>query len=191
MYGKRLMKVTRLELEGLVLIELIINGDPRGFFTEPFQQTRFRENGLPTNFVQDNHSRSLSGVLRGLHYQYDPPQGKLVGVIRGRIWDVTVDIRPNSSTYGRTFGLELSDMNGRLLWVPPGFAHGICVLGDQPADVLYKTDGLYNPEGEGGIFWADPDLSIRWPISHPVVSAKDQKLPSFADYRAQPVRWKV
>ncbi len=185
------MTVTRLDPEGLLLIELVIHADPRGFFAERFQLARFRENGLPTNFVQDNHSRSSPGTLRGLHYQHSPPQGKLVGVTRGRIWDVAVDIRPNSPTYGRSLGMELSDMNGRLLWVPPGFAHGFCVLGDEPADVLYKVDALYDPEGEGGIFWANSELSISWPITRPIVSAKDQKLPSFAEYRANPVRWNV
>lgn len=185
------MKVTHLELEGLVLIELVIHRDPRGFFTERFQLNRFRENGLPTNFVQDNHSRSVPGVLRGLHYQYDPAQGMLVGVTRGRIWDVAVDIRPDSATFGQSLGVELSDTNGRLLWIPPGFAHGFCVPGDEPADVLYKMESFYNPAGEGGIFWADPDLSIPWPASHPIVSARDQKLPSFADYCHHSVRWKI
>ena len=183
------MKITRLDLEGLVIIELVIHGDARGFFTERFQVAHFRKNGLPTNFVQDNHSRSSPGTLRGLHYQYIPPQGKLVGVTRGRIWDVAVDIRPDSSKYGKSLGLELSDMDGRLLWIPPGFAHGFCVLGDEPADVLYKVDTFYDPEGEGGIFWADQELSIPWPIKRPIVSAKDQKLPSFAEYRANPVQW--
>lgn len=185
------MKITRLDLEGLVLIELVIHRDARGFVTERFQLARFRENGLPTNFVQDNHSRSSPGTLRGLHYQYRPTQGKLVGVIRGQIWDVAVDIRPDSPTYGRSLGLELSDVNGRVLWVPQGFAHGFCTLGDEPADVLYKIDAFYNAAGEGGIFWADPDLSIPWPISRPIVSEKDQRLPSFAEYRAHPARWNV
>ncbi len=185
------MKITRLDLEGLVLIDLVVHRDGRGFFTERFQVDRFRDNGLPTNFVQDNHSRSSPGTLRGLHYQSHPPQGKLVGVTRGQIWDVAVDIRPDSPTYGRSLGLELSDLNGRVLWVPPGFAHGFCVLGDEPADVLYKVDAFYNPAGEGGILWADPDLSIPWPMPHPIVSERDKKLPRFADYRAHPARWNV
>ena len=139
------MNVIHLELKGLALIELDIYGDQRGFFIERFQLTRFRKHGLPTRFVQDNHSRSAPGVLRGLHYQSNPPQGKLVGVTRGRIWDVAVDIRPDSPTYGRSFWVELSDMNGRLLWIPPGFAHGFCVLGDEPVDLLYKVNTTYNP----------------------------------------------
>lgn len=185
------MKATCLDLEGLILIELVIHEDPRGFFTERFHQNVFREKGLPTNFVQINHSRSALGVLRGLHYQYEDPQGKLVGVTRGKIWDVALDIRPKSSTYGQSFGLDLSDMNGRMLWVPPGFAHGFCVIGEEPADILYQVDAPYNPAGEGGIFWADPDLSVSWPLNHPIVSARDEGLPSFADYRAHPVRWNV
>ena len=182
------MKVTRLDLEGLVLIELGIHGDSRGFFTERFHLACFREHRLPTNFVQDNHSRSSPGSLRGLHYQHSAAQGKLVGVIRGRIWDVAVDIRPDSPTYRQSLGLELSDMDGRLLWIAPGFAHGFCVLGDEPADVLYKVNALHNPAGEGGIFWADSEMSITWPVNHPIVSPRDQGLPSFAMCRAHPVQ---
>jgi dTDP-4-dehydrorhamnose 3,5-epimerase len=183
------MKVTRLDLEGLLLIELTVYSDARGFFIERFRLDRFREIGLPTNFVQDNHSRSAPRVLRGLHYQYDPAQGKLIGVTRGRIWDVVVDIRPDSPTFGHSLGVELSDVSGRMLWIPSGFAHGFCVLGDEPADVLYKVDSTYNPLGEGGIFWADPDLAISWPVDHPIVSERDGKLPSFAAYRANPINW--
>jgi dTDP-4-dehydrorhamnose 3,5-epimerase len=128
-------------------------------------------------------------VLRGLHYQFSPPQGKLVGVTRGSIWDVAVDIRAESPTYGQSYGVELSDMNGRLLWIPAGFAHGFCVLGDEPADVIYKTDGEYNPTSENGIHWADPDLAIEWPVNEPVVSDRDEALESFATYRERKIRW--
>lgn len=183
------MKVTRLSPAGLVLIELAVHGDQRGFFVERFRADIFEEHELPTRFVQDNHSRSAPGVLRGLHYQHTPAQGKLVGVTRGRIWDVAADIRPESATFGQTFGVELSDMNGRLLWVPPGFAHGFCVLGDEPADLLYKVDAAYNPNGESGIAWDDPELSVAWPIDSPTVSARDRELPSFAQYRERPVSW--
>ena len=183
------MQIVPVEIKGLALIELKVHGDARGFFVERFQQDRFREHGLPTTFVQDNHSRSAPGVLRGLHYQLQPSQGKLVGVVRGRIWDVAVDIRPGSSAFGQHVGVELSDMNGRLLWIPPGFAHGFCVLGDEPADVLYKVDANYNPAGEGGISWNDPDLAIPWPLSNPTVSKRDQGLHSFAQYRAKPPAW--
>ena len=184
------MKATRLKLDGLILIELKIRGDERGFFAERFKRSAFSELGLPWDFRQDNHSRSAPGVLRGLHYQADPPQGKLVGVTRGRVWDVAVDIRPHSPTFGRSHHLELSDMNGRVLWIPPGFAHGFCVVGDEPADVYYKVDVDYNPATEGGILWSDPELAIPWPVSDPVISARDCALPGFAEYRARPVSWR-
>lgn len=185
------MKVQRLKIEGLALIESTINGDERGFFTERYRRSVFREHGLPTDFVQDNHSRSGPRVLRGLHYQHAPPQGKLVGVTRGKIWDVSVDIRPTSATYGESYGVELSDMNGRLLWVPAGFAHGFCVLGDGPADVLYKTDTEYDPSAENGILWSDPDLAIDWPIAEPSLSERDSDLESFAEYRSHPIDWTI
>lgn len=179
------MKITALHLEGLKLVELMLHGDSRGFFVERFREDRFKEAGIPTRFVQDNHSRSAPGVLRGLHYQVDPAQGKLVGVTRGKIWDVAVDIRKSSPTFGRWFGTELSDMNGKLLWIPAGFAHGFCVLGDEPADVVYKVDGLYNTKTEGGILWNDPDIGIEWPMgpTAPAISARDQGLQSFRAYR--------
>ncbi len=183
------MKFANLGLNGLVLIELTPRRDERGFFLERFQLAAFREHGLPTQFVQDNHSRSLPCVLRGLHYQHHPAQGKLIGVIRGRIWDVTVDIRPGSPTFGQHLGLELSDLNGRLLWIPAGFAHGFCVLGDEPADIVYKVDAPYNPAGEGGIFWADPELAITWPIRDPMLSDRDRHQPSWADYRVRAPDW--
>lgn len=183
------MKFANLGLQGMVLIELTARRDDRGFFFERFQVPAFRNAGLPTQFVQDNHSRSLPRVLRGLHYQHTPAQGKLVGVIRGRIWDVSVDIRPDSPTFGQHLGIELSDVNGRLLWIPAGFAHGFCVLGEEPADVLYKADALYNPAGEGGIFWADPELAIPWPIQEPSLSERDRRQPSWAAYRAKPPAW--
>lgn len=183
------MKFTPLEIQGLVLVELKVHGDDRGFFVERFHEARFREAGLPVRFAQDNHSRSAPGILRGLHYQTDPVQGKLVGVVRGRIWDVAVDIRPQSPSFGKYLGFELSDLNGRLLWIPPGFAHGFCVLGDGPADVVYKVDSTYNPKSEGGILWNDRELAIPWPISDPVTSERDQKLDSFADYRGRKLGW--
>jgi dTDP-4-dehydrorhamnose 3,5-epimerase len=185
------MKVTRLDIEGVLLIELVVHGDTRGFFVERFQAERFAEQGLPSRFVQDNHSRSTPGVLRGLHYQHTPAQGKLVGVTRGRIWDVAIDVRPDSPTFGRMVGAELSDMNGRLLWIPAGFAHGYCVLGDEPADLLYKVDALYNPKGEGGIAWDDPELAVPWPISDPIISDRDRAMQSFEEYRANPPVWPV
>lgn len=182
------MKITPLEIQGLQLIELDIHGDARGFFVERFHAEQFGA-AIPGQFVQDNHSRSAPSVLRGLHYQHTPAQGKLVGVIRGAIWDVAVDIRPGSPTFGQYYGTELSDMNGKLLWIPPGFAHGFCVLGEEPADVLYKVNALYEPTGEGGILWDDPELNVPWPISSPTVSNRDRELQTFAEYRQQPPAW--
>ena len=181
--------VVPLEIEGLVLIQLALHGDERGFFTERFNLERFSEHLLPTSFVQDNHSRSAPGTLRGLHFQHSPPQGKLVGVTRGRILDVAVDIRLGSATYGKNVAVELSDVNGRLLWVPAGFAHGFCVVGNQPADVVYKVDSHYAVTGEGGIRWDDKQLAIKWPVMKPVVSDRDQNLATFADYTAHPPHW--
>jgi dTDP-4-dehydrorhamnose 3,5-epimerase len=181
------MKVIRTELEGLCVVELKVHGDARGFFVERYNEKIFRENGLPTEFVQDNHSRSAPGVLRGLHYQFEPAQGKLVGAVGGRIWDVAVDIRKDSPTFGGSFGIELNDMNGKLLWVPPGFAHGFCVIGDEPADVFYKVTHLYNPKTDRGMMWNDPDLQIPWPITNPSLSAKDQVQSSFAEYKKNPI----
>jgi dTDP-4-dehydrorhamnose 3,5-epimerase len=183
------MKVVRESLTGVLTIELARFDDCRGFFLERFNEQRFRELGLPSTFCQDNHSRSLPGVVRGLHFQVSPAQGKLVGVIRGRIWDVLVDIRPQSPTFGQHLAIELDDENGRLLWIPPGLAHGFCVLGDQPADVLYKVDQPYNRLTEGGILWCDHELQIQWPVKTPVVSERDRKLPSFAVYRRNPPVW--
>lgn len=180
------MKTTLLDIEGPVFVDLPVHTDSRGFFTERFHAQRFTEAGLPSSFVQDNHSRSAPRVLRGLHFQHDPPQGKLVGVTRGIIWDVVVDLRPKSPTFGRSSGFELSDCKAQVLWIPPGFAHGFCVLGEEAADVLYKVDAYYNEKGEGGIHWADPELAISWPVTNPIVSRKDQSLPSFADYRGHP-----
>ena len=183
------MKVTPLEIEDVLLVELTVHADARGFFVERFGLDRFRELGLPTAFVQDNQSRNRPGVLRGLHYQHTPPQGKLVGVTRGRIWDVAVDVRPDSPTFGQMVSAELSDVNGRLLWIPAGFAHGFCVLGDEPADVLYKVDAPYGPGGEGGIAWNDPDLAVPWPIAEPIVSDRDRTMQSFVAYQANRPYW--
>lgn len=183
------MQVQDCKLEGLKIIQLKVRGDSRGFFVERFNLDSFKAAGLPTQFVQDNHSRSAPGILRGLHYQHTPAQGKLVGAVCGRILDVAVDIRPNSPTFGQYEAVELSDENGRLLWMPAGFAHGFCVLGDKPADVMYKVTGIYNPEGEGGIRFDDPAIGIGWPIKNPTISARDQKLQSWQDYCANPPQW--
>lgn len=185
------MQVHDCPLSGLKRIELRIHGDARGFFVERFNQARFTELGIPTTFVQDNHSRSAPGIIRGLHYQTGPAQGKLVGVIRGTIWDVAVDIRPDSPTFGQYFAAILSDKNGHMLWIPEGFAHGFCVMGSEPADVLYKVTAPYHPAGEGGIHFADPDLAIAWPVTNPLFSERDAKLPSFFAYSKEPPVWNL
>ena len=168
------MKATRLAIPDVVLIEPKVFGDARGFFFESFNQKAFNEaTGTNHAFVQDNHSRSGQGVLRGLHYQIQQPQGKLVRVARGRVWDVAVDIRKSSPTFGQWVGAELSEDNQHQLWVPPGFAHGFVVLSES-ADFLYKTTDYYAPEHERCIAWNDPQLAIRWPYeAEPRLSAKD------------------
>ena len=177
------MKLIAEPLPGLKVIQLNLLGDARGFFVERYHTQKLAECGIEEHFVQDNHSRSAPHILRGLHYQMNPPQGKLVGVTRGRVWDVAVDIRPTSPTFGQYYGLELNDSNGLLFWMPAGFAHGFCVLGDEPTDMLYKVSGLYNMAGEGGIRYDDPDIAIDWPVKDVSISARDQGLPSFAAYR--------
>lgn len=184
------MEVSKTPLEGLLVVKLDVHGDERGFFIERFHAEKFKELGLPHDFLQDNHSRSTQNVLRGLHCQHTPAQGKLVGVIRGKIWDVAVDIRPDSKTFGQYFAIELDDTNGKLLWVPPGFAHGFCVLSEGLTDVIYKTTANYNPAGETGIAWDDPEINVKWPVENPIISAKDQNQQSFSQYKAAPPNWK-
>ena len=175
------MKATRLAIPDVVLIEPKVFGDARGFFFESFNQKAFNEaTGTNHAFVQDNHSRSSQGVLRGLHYHIQQPQGKLVRVARGRVWDVAVDIRKSSPTFGQWVGAELSEDNQHQLWVPPGFAHGFVVL-SETADFLYKTTDYYAPEHERCIAWNDPQLAIAWPIAEaPSLSAKDMQGLTFA-----------
>lgn len=183
------MQIYDCPIQGLKTVQLKVNGDARGFFVERFHAQRFKDAGLPYDFAQDNHSRSAPGILRGLHYQHTPPQGKLVGVTRGRVWDVAVDIRPGSMTYGKHHAVELTGENGLLFWIPAGFAHGFCVLGDEPADMLYKVTGLYNAAGEGGIRYDDPELNVPWPITNALISDRDKNLASWQAYRASPPRW--
>ena len=181
------MKATRLAIPDVVLIEPKVFGDARGFFFESFNQKAFNEaTGTNHAFVQDNHSRSGQGVLRGLHYQIQQPQGKLVRVVRGRVWDVAVDIRKSSPTFGQWVGAELSEDNQHQLWVPPGFAHGFVVLSES-ADFLYKTTDYYAPEHERCIAWDDPQLAIAWPIAGaPSLSAKDMQGFAFAQAPVYP-----
>ena len=168
------MQATRLAIPDVVLIEPKVFGDARGFFYESFNQRAFNEaTGTDYQFVQDNHSRSSQGVLRGLHYQIQQPQGKLVRVTRGKVWDVAVDIRKSSLTFGKWVGTELSEDNQHQLWVPPGFAHGFIVLSES-ADFLYKTTDYYAPQHERSIAWNDPVIGIEWPAGLlPILSAKD------------------
>ena len=168
------MKVTPTAIPEVLLIEPRVFGDARGFFFESFNQRAFHEAaGLNLEFVQDNHSRSSQGVLRGLHYQIEQPQGKLVRVVRGRVFDVAVDLRRSAATFGRWVGMELSEDTHRQLWIPPGFAHGFMVLSES-ADFLYKTTDYYAPEHERCVAWDDPQLGIEWPDSvTPRLSAKD------------------
>ena len=174
------MKATRLAIPDVVLIEPKVFGDSRGFFFESFNQKAFDEaTGTNHQFVQDNHSRSAKGVLRGLHYQIQQPQGKLVRVVRGAVFDVAVDIRKSSPTFGQWVVVELSEDNQRQLWVPPGFAHGFVVLSEM-AEFLYKTTDYYAPAFERCIAWDDPTLAIDWKLAgrQPLLSAKDaQGLP--------------
>lgn len=179
------MKITDLDIPGAKLVTLDRYDDSRGFFCERWNEAKFMEQGFDAHFVQDNHSRSKPGVLRGIHYQDAPAQGKLVGAVRGAIFDVLVDLRPDSGHFGQHYAVELSDENGKLLWIPPGCGHGFCVLGDVPADVSYKVSGAYNPKGEGGIAYDDPDLAIAWPIAQPILSDRDTSHESFASYRAR------
>lgn len=167
----------RLEIPELVLIEPVVFGDHRGFFMETYKFSAFSAFGIREQFLQDNHSLSRRGVLRGLHYQNPPKaQGKLVRVLRGEIFDVAVDIRKGSPTYGRWVGVRLSEENRLMLYVPPGFAHGFCVLSDW-AEVHYKTTEEYSPEHEAGILWNDPEIGIHWPIADPVLSERDKRWP--------------
>ncbi len=174
------MNVRATPLDGVLLIAPKVFGDARGFFLETFQARRYAEAGIPSPFVQDNHSRSARGVLRGLHYQIERPQGKLVMVTKGAVFDVVVDIRRNSPTFGQWLGAELNDDNHHQLYVPPGFAHGFRVLSEQ-ADFLYKCTEYYAPELERSIIWNDPDIAISWPLEAPSLSARDAQAPRLKD----------
>lgn len=168
----------RLEIPEVILVDAKAFPDKRGFFMESFKQSVFYENGINTTFVQDNYSHSIKGVIRGLHYQKNPKaQAKLVMAIRGEIFDVAVDMRKGSLTYGKWVGEILSEQNHRLLYVPEGFAHGFYVLSNE-ADVLYKVNQEYSPENERGIIWNDPTVGVKWPSNNPVVIEKDLELPT-------------
>tara|TARA_B110000211_G_scaffold159038_1_gene180073 strand:- start:44 stop:580 length:537 start_codon:yes stop_codon:yes gene_type:complete len=177
------MKISHSKLKGCVIIEPRVFGDERGFFLETFQAVRYeQEAGIDLPFLQDNHSRSARGVLRGLHFQKTKPQGKLVRVVLGEVYDVAVDIRKGSATFGEWEGVILSEDNKKQFWVPPGFAHGFVVLSDT-ADFEYKCTDYYDPSDEGSILWSDPDLDISWPIANPVLSTKDESAKRLVDLR--------
>ena len=170
------MKVRETALPGVLVVEPVVHRDARGFFLETWREEQYSAAGISGPFVQDNHSRSTGGTLRGLHAQLSRPQGKLVRVIEGEIFDVAVDIRPHSPTFGRWVGERLDQDTFRQLWVPPGFAHGFCVLTDI-AQVVYKCTDYYDRADEITISWRDPEVAIEWPIADPLVSAKDREAP--------------
>jgi len=168
------------QLDGLVLIEPEVHGDERGFLVETFRDGLWRELGIEMQAIQENHSRSGKDILRGLHFQTSPGQAKLVRCMRGRIWDVAVDLRRDSHTYGQWEGHELDDSKHRQFLVPVGFAHGFCVL-SEVADVAYKLSSLYDPETEAGIAWDDPEVGVEWPISEPILSDRDKTAPRLSE----------
>lgn len=175
------MKIIKTKLKGCVVIEPKVHGDSRGFFLETFQAKRYADKAnITMPFLQDNYSQSSKGVLRGLHFQKNKPQGKLVSVLKGEVYDVALDIRKNSQTFGQWEAVILSENNKKQLWVPPGFAHGFLVLSDK-ADFQYKCTDYYDPSDEGCILWNDPDLNIPWPLANPKLSEKDLKGSILAD----------
>jgi dTDP-4-dehydrorhamnose 3,5-epimerase len=170
------MKFLPTALPGVIVVEPDVYRDPRGFFLETFHQRKYTEGGIEGPFVQDNHSHSVQGTLRGLHAQVARPQGKLVRAVAGEMFDVAVDIRPGSPTFRRWVGATLSGENFRQLYIPPGFAHGFCVLSER-VDVEYKCTDFYDPADEVTIAWDDPSIGIQWPVREPIVSAKDSRAP--------------
>lgn len=177
-------KFIKAEIDGLFVIEPDVFGDSRGYFMETYNYNDFKEAGLDMQFVQDNQSKSSRGVLRGLHFQLSNPQGKLVRVIKGEVFDVAVDIRKDSKTFGKWFGVTLSDENKRQFYIPEGFAHGFLVLSDE-AEFVYKCTNFYDPQSEAGIMWDDKDIAIEWPIEDGMgllLSDKDKKHSSFKEY---------
>ncbi len=171
-------------MDGLLLLELDCFRDERGYFFESFQREHYRQAGIVDDFVQDNLSRSSHGVLRGLHFQILRPQSQIVTVTSGRIFDVAVDLRPGSPTFGRWFGIELSDEAPRQLYMAPGFAHGFCVLSPQ-ADLHYKVSRFFDPSDEGGVVWNDPDLAIAWPMDKPRLSPRDAGYPRLSNIQRE------
>lgn len=174
------MNVLSTSLQGLLIVEPVIFGDHRGFFTETYHEKRYREAGVPCTFVQDNLSCSVKNTLRGLHFQVHRPQAKLVQVLSGEVYDVAVDLRRSSATFGKWEGVRLSSENRRQLFIPEGFAHGFCVL-SETAMFFYKCSDFYVPGDEGGVLWSDPQIGITWPVNTPVISDKDRHYPLLKD----------
>lgn len=179
------MRIESVHLDDVIVLRPDVFEDERGFFLEAYRRDRFESLGLPGEFVQDNHSGSVRGVLRGLHFQWDPPMAKLMRVTVGAAFLVAVDIRKGSPHLGRWFGIEVSAEDRRQLYAPAGFARGFCVLSDF-AEIQYKCTGTYNPEGESGILWNDPVLAVDWPVTDPVLSDKDRKAQTLADWLERP-----
>ncbi len=178
------MNVDATPLPGVLLVTPKVFGDARGFFLETFSSARYADAGIAQPFIQDNWSRSAKNILRGLHFQNPNAQGKLVGVMRGSVYDVAVDVRLGSPHFGKWFGCELSESNKQQLWVPPGFAHGFCVLSDE-ADFVYKCTQLYAPQNEASVLWNDPALGIAWPVKEPALSKKDAAALPLAELTAR------
>lgn len=178
------MEVIRTSLDGVLILKPIVRFDARGFFLESYSARTLQSIGIDTQFVQDNHSRSSAGVVRGLHYQVNPGQVKLVRVLAGEIFDVAVDLRQGSPTYGQWFGQVLSDQNFLQMYIPVGFAHGFCVLSER-ADIEYKVNTFYSPPDERGLQWNDPDIGIDWPVTDPLVSERDRAQPTLRESQAE------
>ena len=176
-----MLKISKCSLDGILLIEPKIYVDHRGFFLENYDLNKYHEIGIKDDFIQDNHSRSVKGVLRGLHFTTNKPQAQILTVMRGRIFDVVVDIRKKSPTFGKWFGVELSDQGPRQVYMSHGFAHGFCVLSDY-VDLHYKVSQRYDPMDDGGLRWNDPDIKIDWPIDSPILSNRDKHHPLLKDF---------
>ena len=174
------MRVQETGIPGMVLIDLEVYKDLRGSFLECYQKERYKEYGVDVEFVQDNHSHSTQDVLRGMHYQIKKPQGHLVYVVRGEIFDVGVDLRRGLPTFGKCLGFYLSESRPQQLFLPAGVAHGFCTLSDK-ADILYKCTNFFDPSDEGGLLWCDPDLNIHWPTDKPIIHSRDAKFPVLKD----------
>jgi dTDP-4-dehydrorhamnose 3,5-epimerase len=176
------MKVSKTEIDGLLIIEPEIYKDERGFFLESYQIKRYNDHGITDHFIQDNFSFSTKNILRGLHYQINFPQSQLVSVVRGSVFDVVVDLRNGSNTFGKWFGIELNELNRKQLYMPPGFAHGFCVLSDF-ADFHYKVTRNYDKDDEGGLNWNDSEIGIKWPLKNPTINQRDNSYPFLKDIK--------